>query len=48
MSDTQLPAVRDPQVVLDTNVHGKAYLYNTMCETTEYYTYDGPLMDVRR
>jgi len=48
MSDTQIADSRNPQVVLDTNIHGKAYLYNTMCETTEYFTYDGPLMDVRR
>lgn len=38
----------DSQTILDTNIYGQAWLYNTQQESTEWLTYHGETKDLRR
>jgi len=38
----------DPQTVLDCNIDGQAWLYNTQNESTEWLTYNGEPQDLSR
>lgn len=42
------PPTMDPRTILDCNIEGQAWLYNTHNESTEWLTYQGEPVEVVR